>query len=62
MAPLQNISLDTLYLDTTFYPAHFHYLPSREESMNRLVTFCQDWLGQNEENVIDIRRSGETFL
>ncbi|XP_063979991.1 protein artemis-like isoform X1 [Diachasmimorpha longicaudata] len=43
-------AFDNIYLDTTFYNKRFSYFPSRQETLDVIVSDVQEWLGKNDKN------------
>ncbi|XP_062551551.1 protein artemis-like [Armigeres subalbatus] len=53
--PLRNLTLDVVYLDTTFFLPHYLHFPSQTESLSKLIDLCQEWLSSNPQNVITLK-------
>ncbi|XP_058834764.1 protein artemis-like [Topomyia yanbarensis] len=52
---LRSLSLNSIYLDTTFFNPNYNYFPAQADSLARLVTLCSEWLSLDDRNVISIK-------
>ncbi|KAK0179567.1 hypothetical protein PV327_005308 [Microctonus hyperodae] len=43
---------DTIYLDTTFFNSEFRYLPSRQKALREICKIVDNWISQNEKNIV----------
>ncbi|XP_055586861.1 protein artemis-like isoform X2 [Uranotaenia lowii] len=55
MIPLRNLTLETVYLDSTFLSEHYQYFPSQKESLNAILELVEEWLAKDSRNVISFK-------
>ncbi|XP_052900581.1 protein artemis-like [Anopheles moucheti] len=43
-----------IYLDSTFLEREYMYFPTRQESINRIIAICTQWLEADQRNIVSL--------